>query len=171
MSPAPGIMQRSVVGSAPPSRSRSWATGPSSCPQFTATLLRDGRVLIAGGDEAGKAELYDPKSGTFGEAASMVQPTAGHTATLLADGRVLVVGGTKSFNGGPALYGPALPAVTRIVSRDGSLLRQLVLEELQGDDWAVAPCCCTIVRGTRVANRLGEDRGRLQLGRGGQNSG
>jgi len=78
----------------------------------TATLLLDGRVLVAGGaSRAGMtalatAELYDPVSGTWTATGDMVAPGRGHTATLLADGRVLVVGG----DGNPTLaqlYDPA----------------------------------------------------------------
>ena len=63
---------------------------------FTATLLRDGRVLIAGGDAAGTAEIFDPDSGEFRSIASMTAPRTFHTATLLYDGTVLIAGG---FNG------------------------------------------------------------------------
>ena len=63
----------------------------------SATLLDDGRVLVAGGsDGAGAvvtAEIYDPASGTWAVTAPMRQARFGHTATKLADGRVLVVGG------------------------------------------------------------------------------
>jgi hypothetical protein len=69
---------------------------------FTATLLLDGRVLVAGGwDYVGSgnwgppptAELYDPGTGTWASTASVVQPRAGGAAILLLDGRVLVAGG------------------------------------------------------------------------------
>jgi hypothetical protein len=63
----------------------------------TATLLRDGRVLIAGGMDAqnqavGTAELYDPKTGTFSPTGQMAIPLALHTASLLPDGHVLLWG-------------------------------------------------------------------------------
>src|SRR5438270_10739182 len=65
----------------------------------TATLLQDGRVLVAGGDNAGgwlaSAELFDPATGTWSPATSMATPRRYHTATLLEDGRVLVAGGSR----------------------------------------------------------------------------
>ena len=73
----------------------------------TATLLPDGRVLIAGGMvENGvfldTMELYDPKTGTFRSAGTMSSKRVGHTATLLPSGKVLLTGGMaeRSFEGG-----------------------------------------------------------------------
>jgi hypothetical protein len=63
----------------------------------TATLLNDGRVLIAGrcGGSGISAELYEPVSASWSATADMIEPCGG-TATLLRDGRVLVAGGTGS---------------------------------------------------------------------------
>jgi len=70
----------------------------------TATMLSDGRVLIAGGkgsEVSASAEIYDPKSGTFCETGSMATARYKHTAGLLPDGRVLVAGGSndRDWNG------------------------------------------------------------------------
>jgi hypothetical protein len=66
----------------------------------TATLLSNGRVLIAGGEPGSgalaTAEVYDPASGTFSPTGSMATERSEHTATLLSNGRVLIAGG----NGG-----------------------------------------------------------------------
>lgn len=64
----------------------------------TATVLPDGRVLVAGGQSAegnalGSAELYDPASDTFAPTGAMGVPRQSHTATMLADGRILLAGG------------------------------------------------------------------------------
>ena len=64
----------------------------------TATLLLDGRVLIAGGGVA-SAELYDPTSQTFTATGTMTLAQGARSATLLANstlpnyGKVLMAGG------------------------------------------------------------------------------
>ena len=80
-------------------------TGSMTVPRTgqTITMLRDGRVLLTGGDQnAGfrsqlaSAEIYDPGSGAFTATGSMSTPREGHTATILRDGRVLVAGGSPN---------------------------------------------------------------------------
>src|SRR5271155_5877879 len=67
------------------------ATGPMTTPryQYSATLLANGEVLIAGGfaDPSlsvylASAELYNPASGTFRATGSMTTERASPTATL-----------------------------------------------------------------------------------------
>jgi hypothetical protein len=77
-----------------------WAdTGTMSVARWrpTATLLDDGRVLVAGGDGnvGATAELYDPVTGLWAPTGSMTVLRGGHTATLLKTGKVLVAGGTN----------------------------------------------------------------------------
>jgi hypothetical protein len=65
----------------------------------TATLLHDGRVLLAGGfaqDVIASAELYDPTSGRFSETGSLGTARCKQTAGLLPDGRVLIAGGSAN---------------------------------------------------------------------------
>jgi len=81
------------------------ATGSMTAPRswHTATLLANGKVLIAGGsqgsDPLATAELYDPVAGTFTPSGSMTTPRMAHSATLLPDGRVLIAGGATTGGG------------------------------------------------------------------------
>jgi WD40 repeat protein len=67
----------------------------------TATLLPDGRILIAGGFRSegrseipvASAELYDPERNAFYPTGEMKEARSGHTATLLPSGQVIIIGG------------------------------------------------------------------------------
>jgi hypothetical protein len=71
---------------------------------FTATLLSDGRVLIAGGtDETQRfksADLYDPVTGVLVDGLQMQDIRDAQAAVRLQDGAVLVVGGDTDMCSG-----------------------------------------------------------------------
>jgi len=94
--------------------------------EHTATLLNDGRVLLAGGVEnfgstpvtTNSAEIYDPASQFFtltqdanGNTSTLNTARYLHSATLLNNGTVLIAGGQVDSNGTPTsateLYDPA----------------------------------------------------------------
>lgn len=72
---------------------------PMSIPRasHTATLLRDGRVLVAGGCTIGgataSAEQYEPATGQWHNVGDMTTARCSHIAVPLDDGRVFVMGG------------------------------------------------------------------------------
>ncbi len=68
----------------------------------TATLLKDGRVLIVGGRIArrdggsvGRNLIYNPSSEAFSEAGNLQFDRQFHEAVLLRDDRVLIIGGSN----------------------------------------------------------------------------
>ena len=71
----------------------------------TATLLPNGKVLVAGGVDPGNgfggavatAELYDPSTGAWSATGSMSTARNAHTATSLPNGSVLVAGGADGI--------------------------------------------------------------------------
>lgn len=79
-------------------------TAPMSSPRaaHSATLLRSGEVLIAGGcavdgcelDSRGaETELFDPEAGRFRSGPRLIRPRVGHVAIRLPGGGVLIAGG------------------------------------------------------------------------------
>ena len=86
-----------------PSTGKWTATGSMTAARgnLTATLLTNGKVLVAGGingagDPLGSAELYNPATGRWTLTGKMITPRDEHTATLLSTGNVLVVGGENA---------------------------------------------------------------------------
>jgi hypothetical protein len=78
----------------------------------SATLLNNGKVLIAGGTNSAtgrlaSAELYDPTTGTFSVTGSL-SCACGYSATLLPNGTVLFLGGFDGTNAvtSAELYNP-----------------------------------------------------------------
>ena len=105
------FVDRSELFDSTQRRGRWRITGSMEVPrhEHTATLLRSGKVLVAGGaswQELSKnhfiflrlftSELYDPITGRWEEPEDMTSFRVAHTATLLGDGKVLVVGGGTS---------------------------------------------------------------------------
>jgi len=118
-------------------------------------LLRDGRVIVAGGlkgfadgeaEPRGEAALYDPATGRWTPTAPMPNPQMLHSMIQLGDGRVLVVGvgpselfdpatGTWTLTGAPAstrettnLVGMANGSVLAIGSVSGDITALPVVE-------------------------------------------
>jgi hypothetical protein len=119
----------------------------------TATLLGDGRVLIAGGflrNQAGErvalrsTELYDPRTGRFEPGPELNQRRAFHTATHLPRSNLVV------FAGGEMTPVPGQGAA-------------LVSAELYEEDTGVVRFLQMRVPRTRHAAAVPPDRGRLLL--------
>lgn len=112
-----------MVISPPANAAETWVTAPpmgTARAYHTATLLRDGTVLVTGGDDGSiagsaatgprklaSAERYDPATGRWRPAAPMPVAHTYHTAVSLPDGRVFVVGDYNTLDAVMAeLYDP-----------------------------------------------------------------
>jgi hypothetical protein len=77
----------------------------------TATLLPDGKVLVAGGNGGGiggdrvfaQSELFDPATRSWTNAGDLSAARYGHTALLLPTGEVLITGGKDQKSRYPTL--------------------------------------------------------------------
>ena len=99
----------------------------------TATLLPNGKVLLAGGfvnsvwDYGGNsssngASLYDSATGAFSGTGNMTANRGNHTATLLASGKVLIAGGADQDPTGTGLASAELyDPSTGIFTQTGSM--------------------------------------------------
>jgi hypothetical protein len=116
------------------------ASMPTARSFHTATLLADGRVLVAGGalvaaeSSTGypgivlaSAELYDPASNTWTAATPMPSAAMNQSATLLSDHRVLVIGGVDRFLDIPPGAAPTMG------------VRAAELYEPATNSWSLAP--------------------------------
>lgn len=92
----------------------------------TATLLKEGNVLITGGNTGkpskettlSSAELYNPSTRSFVSIQYMTERRYGHAAVLLADGGVLITGGStgrewKDTTSSAEIYDPQRKSFAR----------------------------------------------------------
>ncbi len=86
----------------------------------TASLLPDGRVLVAGGwtdrGVTSTSDLYHPELDRFTPGEPMVQPRAAHRAVDLGDGRILLLGGETGI-------GSALASAEYYDASSGTFMR------------------------------------------------
>ncbi len=90
----------------------------------TATLMSDGKIIVAGGLEVGNTfaqniTLVDPVAGTASGAGVLQTPRYGHTAVLLQNGKVLIVGGY----GGTGIFNEGLVNTPELYDRATSICR------------------------------------------------
>ncbi len=123
-----GLLSGATLAPEPTGRASAQVVGPSwsftgslntAREIHTATLLPNGKVLVAGGtflrpgllSATNSAELYNPATGTWSYTGNLNIGRTGHTATLLANGQVLVAGGYNPYDDSPfnsaELYDPA----------------------------------------------------------------
>jgi N-acetylneuraminic acid mutarotase len=111
----------------------------------TATLLPNGKVLVAGGwgtnGTLTSAELFNPATGTWTPTGGLDPAQSVDTATLLPNGKVLVVGGTSAEVYNPA-SGTWSPAGNPAASGSATLLpngKVLVAGEIYGQSGLYTP--------------------------------
>ncbi|EIM95089.1 kelch repeat-containing protein [Paraburkholderia hospita] len=95
--------------------------------RHTATLLPDGRVLVAGGNRKqalSSAEFFDPSTNSWKRTDSLARSRQAHSATLLPDGRVLVAGGFGTGGGNALTSAELFDPVAGRWSQTGSMGQQ-----------------------------------------------
>jgi hypothetical protein len=126
-----------------PSTGKFTATGSMKAARgnLTATLLTNGKVLVAGGingagNPLGTAELYNPATGKFTATGKMITARDEHTATLLSTGNVLVAGG-ENISGVTTtkteLYNPATGQFTATGNLNTSRLEHTATTLMNGN--------------------------------------
>jgi hypothetical protein len=125
---AAGVLDAASAAAAAPVGFSATASMLQPSQHATATTLKNGDVLVAGGQDAAgtplaTAELYNPADGAWTRTGSMLIPLSQATATLLENGDVLVAGGLTEVSGSVAataaaeLYHPS----TGVWTATGSL--------------------------------------------------
>ena len=115
VAPAPSVATEAVVAGA----SSAWTPANSMSigrAGHTATRMRNGKVLVAGGytldgdygrwSQTASAEIFDPATGTWSGTNGMINARANHQAVLLNSGKVLVVGIGGKAGPNAELYDP-----------------------------------------------------------------
>jgi N-acetylneuraminic acid mutarotase len=131
--------------------------------KHTATLLRDGNVLIAGGLDGANnglasAEVYNPATNKWSPAGSMATARLDHTATLLPSGKVLVAGGLdgpfpSSSLASAELYDPTTNTWSAAAPMMGSRARQTATLLADGRVLVVGGVSVTLREGGLFPNR------------------
>src|SRR5947208_2749816 len=94
-----GVVQLSLADAADPDAPGGTLVTPRT--DHTATLLADGRVLLAGGYDGALAatvssEVYNPTTNTWTATGNLNQGRRDHGTVLLSDGRALSMGGSTT---------------------------------------------------------------------------
>ena len=138
----------------------------------TATVLSDGRVLVAGGEGNVNytkftvfrtAELFDPQTNAWSFTADMHVGRVQHAAVLLADGRVLVIGGSARkalVTASCEIFTPE-PSATHARSFERSAARRFVT----GGFVSRSSVLRSSASGNFVARNFANLRGRGTMGR------
>ncbi len=91
------------------------ASMPTALQGHTMTVMADGRVLVAGGDdgfgETTSSYLYDPVGNTWLTTNPLISARFGHDATLLPNGEVMISGGVQQVALGQSSTANALRTI------------------------------------------------------------
>ncbi len=111
-----GVVQLSLANGADPAAPGGTLVTPRS--DHTATLLADGRVLLAGGYDGALAatassEIYNPAANAWTATGNLNQGRRDHGTVLLSDGRALSMGGSttgdvSTVTNSAEIYNPAI---------------------------------------------------------------